>query len=163
MSAAYPKGPLNMEKVLDKIFEKQAAFARIFGESTYNVQFCTDPQRYTWRSHGKREIHMPFHRLQGAYAEAESLLVTALFDRRAFRWERHHVWVVEGQLRRGESNILQRRDFYIEEASWQILYGEGYNLKNDLIRYYLLNAEEMSVMSRRGRWYDIRHSGGEPA
>jgi hypothetical protein len=73
-------------------------------------------------------------------------------------WEKRRVWVVEGMLHRGESNTLPRRIFYIDEASWLILWGEGYDLSGAMVKWYLLDTGANSPPAKQGRWYCLEQN-----
>ena len=88
-----------------------------------------------WRYAGLRDVLIPY---------------VAASDKGVLRWELHHVWIVEGSLRAGESNILALRRFYIEEQSWLILMGEGFARDGTLVNRYML---AMGAPCGRGRWY----------
>ena len=89
--------------------------------------FYGNPSQYDWRFIAKQELlvpynceivpcHIPPDLSQGKFPHPGTI-----------RWERHRVWVVEGSLQPGESNMLTRRRFYIDEDSWLILLGEAYD------------------------------------
>ena len=48
--------------------------------------------------------------------------------------EKHGVWVVEGTLRRRESNVLERRCLYPDDDPWLILMGDGYDRAGTLVK-----------------------------
>lgn len=74
---------------------------------------CSDPAQYDWRCIGKQDMLVPYNCIVS----------------RPLRWINQEVWVLEGVLRRGESNIAQRRLFYINEASWLVALGESYDIE----------------------------------
>ena len=90
-----------------------------------NQSFCTDPSQYEWKYIDKKFVVVPFkHAIPDNDTKPTDVVHANLQDANT-RWEKHLAWVVEGSLRRGESNILSRRMFYLAETTWQILYGEG--------------------------------------
>jgi hypothetical protein len=119
------------------------------------LSFCADPDHYSWCHAGKRDMHVPFKYRQVPDEENGRLPPRALFDRNIMRWELHPIWVVDGRIRRGESNVLHRRRFYIEQNNWLILFGEGFDPADNMIKCYLLDARANSPMTVFGRWYRV--------
>ena len=50
------------------------------------------------------------------------------------RWEKHRVWVVEGNLKAGERHIYAKRRFYLDEDSWVALASDQYDARGQLYR-----------------------------
>lgn len=123
-----------------------------------NQSFCSDPSQYEWKYIEKKFVVVPFkHETSDNATKLMDLLHANLQDA-STRWEEHLVWIVEGSLHRGESNILPRRLFYLAETSWQILYGEGFSEENDLISCFMLSRGQAAAASRYGTWYAIPSS-----
>lgn len=49
--------------------------------------------------------------------------------------ERHRVWVVEARLREGQRHVNPRRNYYLDEDSYQILMADHYDANGELWRY----------------------------
>jgi hypothetical protein len=118
-----------------------------------NRSFCIDPGQYEWKYLDKKCVVVPFN-LPSPDNEAESgkALLSNMNDIK-MRWEKHLAWIVEGTLRRGESNILARRLFYLAEDSWLILYGEGFDEGDNFVSCYVLDHGQTSAAIYRGIWY----------
>jgi hypothetical protein len=117
--------------------------------------FCSRPDQYVWIYAGRQDVLVPFdcgpiHSGTGPERAAPAFPAG---DR--LRAEMHHLWIVEGTLRRGESNVLTRRRFYLEDGSWRILLGEGYDITETLVTCYLLHIYGAGEISDRGCWYSI--------
>jgi hypothetical protein len=50
------------------------------------------------------------------------------------RYELHRVWVVEATLKDGARHVYERRTFYLDEDSWQILAVDNYDKRGNLWR-----------------------------
>ena len=48
-------------------------------------------------------------------------------DPEVVRWEKHRVWIIEGDAERGQSPPVQQASFYIDEDSWAGLAAENYD------------------------------------
>ena len=118
-----------------------------------NQSFCTDPGQYEWKYIDKKFVVVPFKHATPDNGSKPTDVVHANLQDANTRWEKHLAWVVEGSLRRGESNILSRRMFYLAETTWQILYGEGFSEEDDMISCYMLSRGQTEITSRLGSWY----------
>jgi hypothetical protein len=56
------------------------------------------------------------------------------------RYEKHRVWVVEANLKRGMRHVYAKRRFYIDEDSWQFVLTESYDGRGALWRVGILNT-----------------------
>lgn len=94
------------------------------------------PDRYNWTLVGKREIYVPYnsYKLHSNQLSYSDILTPKHPNSDHLRYELHRVWVVEGNLKEGESHIYKRRVFYVDEDSWNILLVDIYDKKNNLYR-----------------------------
>lgn len=115
------------------------------------TSFCSNPAEYTWRCLGRQDIMVPYcvGPLQNMCA-----LQSPLSER--LRWEQRDVWMVEGKLHPGESNILARRRFYIDPDSWLILLGEGYDHSGAMSHHYMVVRDAASIAMPQGQWYSTK-------
>ncbi|WP_312959738.1 DUF1329 domain-containing protein [Stutzerimonas nitrititolerans] len=93
------------------------------------------PDRYEWKLVGKREMLMPYnsyavHQQGIAYGE---IVGPRTLNPELLRYELHRVWIVEASLRKGFSHPYDKRRFYIDEDSWQILAVDLFDEDNELI------------------------------
>jgi hypothetical protein len=155
MSTQRENDRLHARRALEDAFARQNAVSPCVSMAGDGFSFCRDPAQYEWGYVGKRDMLVPYN----------CALFDAVTDRKAarsplpamdsIRWEMHQVWIVEGTLYRGESNILQRRRFYIDVDSWLVLLGEGYDLSGQLVMYYVLDSYTNPSKLADGFWYDI--------
>jgi hypothetical protein len=120
-----------------------------------NASACSNPAEYEWRYVGKQEMLVPYNCNIAQLYRAQAPAKSKLPDHAAIRWEKHQVWIVDGILRRGESNILARRRFYLDEDSWLILLGEGYDNSGTMVKSFVLLHGAPPAAGRQGRWYSI--------
>jgi hypothetical protein len=117
--------------------------------------FCNRPDQYVWIYVGRRDVLVPFDYGPAYSGAGQEPVVPAFPSGDRLRVEMRHLWVVEGRLRRGESNVLTRRRFYLEDGSWRILLGEGYDITEALVKCYLLHMYGAGEISDRGCWYSM--------
>ena len=116
-------------------------------------QFCSNPAQYEWQFVERQKMLLPFNSEAGSVVSTAQSAQLVRPDMNALKWSLHHVLVVEGNLLRGESNLLARRRFFIDEASWLILYGEGYDLNKVVTRSFIVDLDQSLSINRHGRWY----------
>jgi hypothetical protein len=154
MNAQSGNDRVRARRALEDAFVRQNALLSCVASPDADLNFCRDPAQYEWRYIEKREMLVPYNCPSRVYVPQDAG-ETKPSGTKAMRWEKHRVWIVEGTLCRGESNVLQRRRFYIEEDSWFVLLGEGYDFSGRLVTHYLLDSYAVSLRSSAGRWYSI--------
>lgn len=120
------------------------------------------PNQYDWTLKGKREIFVPYnaYRLHDADVKPADVIRPRHINQSLARYELHRVWVVEAKRRTGISHIYDRRVFYIDEDSWQILASDEYDDKGNLWR--VSEAHNISYYSEPVFWttmemtYDLK-------
>ncbi len=120
------------------------------------------PNQYDWELKGKREIYVPYnaYRLHDTEVTPEDVIRPRHINQALTRYELHRVWVVEARLRTGISHIYDRRVFYVDEDSWQVLATEEYDKKGNLWR--VSEAHNISFYSEPVFWttmemtYDLK-------
>jgi len=144
-------GPARIPKASDEAYEtlNSAGLGMVICE---NTSACTNPDEYEWRHRGKREMLVPYN---CTAVPLQDLVEASFPDRDAIRWEKHRVWIVEGVLRRGESNVLARRRFYLDEDSWLILLGEGHDIDGTMVKSFVLYHGAAMETGKIGRWYAL--------
>jgi hypothetical protein len=123
--------------------------------NTLDESFCSNPAQYDWKNLGKREIIVPYNCDSAGFVFPRHHTDATPHMSGKIRWEKHRVWVVEGTLHKGESNVLPRRRFYLDEDSWKILMGEGYDDKGKLVKCYMLCCGTIPNAGHKGRWYPV--------
>ena len=120
------------------------------------------PNQYDWELKGKRELFVPYNacKLHGPEIEADDVIRPGHINQQLTRYELHRVWVVEAKRRTGISHIYDRRVFYVDEDSWQILASEEYDAEGNLWR--VSEAHNISYYSEPVFWttmemtYDLK-------
>ncbi len=134
-------------------FEAQGIIMRLSGLDE-NAGFCSNPSQYSWEYVGRKDMIVPYNCVTPE-ACATECHYTKISNNSRLRWKKHNVWIVEGTLQRGESNILARRRFYLDGDTWLILLGEGYNVKGDMLGYYMLCNSSAATTNHRGVWHPM--------
>ncbi|PCM46353.1 DUF1329 domain-containing protein [Marinobacter sp. ANT_B65] len=94
------------------------------------------PNQYDWELKGKRELYVPYnaYKLHDKSVRPDDVIRAGHINQKLARYELHRVWVVEAKRRTGIKHIYDRRVFYIDEDSWQILLSEEYDDAGNLWR-----------------------------
>lgn len=94
------------------------------------------PERYDWTLVGKKELYVPYnsYALHSDKLKYKEILTPLHLNPEHLRYELHRVWVIEAKLKPGMRHIYQRRVFYIDEDSWQILAMDQYDSRDQLWR-----------------------------
>lgn len=122
------------------------------------------PERYNWRllSEEPVEMFIPYnnYRLDSPSIEYSDLLMPGHVNPEHTRWELHRVWKVEATLKEGERHVYERRVFYIDEDSWQIVVADQYDRRGDLWRVslaYMKNYYEVPTnWTALDTYHDLR-------
>ncbi|MBW4933723.1 DUF1329 domain-containing protein [Marinobacter sp. F4206] len=135
------------------------------------------PNQYDWTLKGKRELYVPYNAylLHDQDVQADDVIRPNHINQTLTRYELHRVWVVEAKRRTGIGHIYDRRVFYVDEDSWQILASEEYDEEGNLwrvseahnISYYsepvFWTTMEMTYDLKANRYYVDGLSDGFPA
>ncbi len=90
---------------------------------------------YDWTLVGKQEMIVPYNTYKLTYARNAKSLTTPNFIAPDFvRWEKHRVYVVEGNLKPGATHIYQKRRFYLDEDTWAAVASDQYDTSGQLYR-----------------------------
>lgn len=94
------------------------------------------PDRYNWELVGKKEMYIPYnsYRLASRDLSYNDIIQPGHINPSVTRYELHRVWHVRATLKDGERHIYARRDFYVDEDSWQIAVVDHYDGRGDLWR-----------------------------
>lgn len=110
------------------------------------------PDRYNWRLLHDRPVEMfiPYnsYELDSNKVTYKDLLTRGHINADYQRWELHRVWVVEATLKDGQRHKYNKRVFYIDEDTWQIVVADQYqtNQITNVSLAYLKNFYEVQVM-----------------
>jgi len=151
----HKKTNASVQRLLDAAFEYQRMTDSSSGAFNEDFGLCSDPTQYDWQHIGKQEMLVPYNCAITQSDVSRNVRRAAYLKSQPIRWERHYVWIVEGVLCRGESNILPRRRFYLDDDSWMVLLGEAYDIAGTMVKTYLLDSYIISQARALGRWYDL--------
>lgn len=100
--------------------------------------FNGSPERYDWKIVGKQELFVPYNcnRLLASPHEVVFKNGPAHMNPDLVRWELHRVWVVDGTLKAGKRHVIPHRRFYVDEDTWTILLGDGWDASGKLWKHY---------------------------
>ena len=93
--------------------------------------------RFTYKLLRKREIYIPYHNFKfndSAFGTIDDRLTKFHFAPEYVRFERHRVWVVEGQLAPGKRHAYKKRRWFIDEDSWNPVMSENFDSRENLWR-----------------------------
>jgi len=109
----------------------------VAGTSTYDdaAIWNGSPERYDWTLLGKKEMLVPASSYAFLFEQrVEDLLGEKFLSPDFVRWEKHRVWVVEGNLKAGMRHLYSKRRIYMDEDTWTAVAGETYDGKDNLWR-----------------------------
>ena len=94
------------------------------------------PDRFDWEIVGKKEIFVPYNneRLDDKDLKYGEILHAKHINPEYTRYELHRVWVIRATLKPEWRHIYSKREFYIDEDSWQVLIADQYDKKGELWR-----------------------------
>lgn len=110
------------------------------------------PNQYDWTLKGKRELFVPYnaYKLHDSGVKPDDVIRARHINQSLTRYELHRVWVVEAKRRTGIGHIYDRRVFYLDEDSWQIVASEEYDQERKLWR--VSEAHNISYYSEPVFW-----------
>ena len=109
----------------------------VAGTSTYDDSFIYNgsPERFDWKLIGKKEMIVPASNWDFVFkAKIQDVLGPKFLDPEIMRYEKHRVWIVEGNLKEGQRHLYSKRRFYMMEDSWTAVTGETYDARGNLWR-----------------------------
>ena len=107
--------------------------------------------RYTIKLLGKREILVPYnsYALYDDDLEYDDIITRGHPEQAHARYEKHRVWVIEANVREGESHLYKKRVFYLDEDSWIVLAQDIYDQRGEFWRFaesHSINFAQVPVM-----------------
>jgi hypothetical protein len=108
------------------------------------------PDRYDWKLIGKKEMYIPYnsYKLHSDKVKYDDIVKAGHLNPELVRWELHRVWHVQATLKDGVRHIYKKREFFIDEDSWQIGVTDIYDDAGNLWRVgnaYALNYYDIPV------------------
>lgn len=113
------------------------------------------PDRYNWELHGKKEMYISYNnfRLDSPELKYKDILHAGHINQDLPRYELHRVWHVTATLKEGERHIYAKRDFYIDEDTWQAAVIDHYDGRGNLWR--VAEAHAMQYFAEQVPWYAV--------
>lgn len=113
------------------------------------------PDRYEWSLQGKKEIYIPYnsYKLDSPKLKYSDILKAGHINQDLTRYELHRVWHVVATLKPGERHIYSKRDFYIDEDTWQAAEIDHYDGRGNLWR--VAEAHSQFYYNMQVPWYTL--------
>ncbi|WP_271103961.1 DUF1329 domain-containing protein [Pseudomonas tohonis] len=113
------------------------------------------PDRYDWKLEGKKEIYIPYnsYRLDSPKLKYADIIKAGHINQDLTRYELHRVWHVVATLKAGERHIYAKRDFYIDEDTWQAAAIDHYDGRGTLWR--VAEAHSEYYYDKQVPWYAV--------
>ncbi|MES2820402.1 MAG: DUF1329 domain-containing protein [Pseudomonadota bacterium] len=113
------------------------------------------PDRYEWTLNGKKEIFIPYnsYRLDSPALKYVDIIKAGHINQDLTRYELHRVWHVTATLKPGQRHIYAKRDFYIDEDSWQAAQIDHYDGRGALWR--VAEAHALYYYNQQVPWYAV--------
>ncbi|PPC76846.1 DUF1329 domain-containing protein [Pokkaliibacter plantistimulans] len=94
------------------------------------------PDRYDWKLIGKKEMYIPYNsfKLASRSLKYDDIVKPGHLNTDLPRYELHRVWVVEATLKPSERHIYAKREFFIDEDTWQAAVVDHYDGRDQLWR-----------------------------
>jgi hypothetical protein len=113
------------------------------------------PDRYEWKLNGKKEIYIPYnsYKLDSPTLKYADIVKTGHINQDLTRYELHRVWHVTATLKAGERHIYAKRDFYLDEDTWQAATIDHYDGRGTLWR--VAEAHSQYYYNKQVPWYTL--------
>ena len=113
------------------------------------------PDRYDWQLLGKKEIYIPYnsYRIDSPKLKYADIVKPGHLNPDLTRYELHRVWHVTATLKPGERHIYAKRDFYIDEDTWQAAAIDHYDGRGTLWR--VAEAHAQYYYDKQVPWYAV--------
>lgn len=113
------------------------------------------PDRYNWKLMGKQEMYIPYnsYKLTDRNLTYDQIVKAGHINQQLTRYELHRVWHVRATLKEGQRHIYARRDFFIDEDSWQAAVIDHYDGRGELWR--VAEAHAMFFYDHKVPWYAL--------
>lgn len=113
------------------------------------------PDRYEWKLNGKKEMYISYnnYELDSPKLKYDEIIKAGHINQDLTRYELHRVWHVTATLKTGERHIYAKRDFYIDEDTWQAAVIDHYDGRGNLWR--VAEAHSMHYFDKQVPWYAL--------
>ncbi|MBV4477269.1 DUF1329 domain-containing protein [Pseudomonas sp. B2M1-30] len=113
------------------------------------------PDRYDWKLEGKKEMYIASdsYKLDDPKLKYADILKAGHINQDLTRYELRRVWHVVATLKEGQRHIYAKRDFYIDEDTWQAAVIDHYDGRNQLWR--VAEAHSQDYYNVQVPWYTL--------
>jgi hypothetical protein len=113
------------------------------------------PDRYDWKLEGKKEMYIASdsYKLDSPQLKYADIIKAGHINQDLTRYELRRVWHVVATLKEGQRHIYAKRDFYIDEDTWQAAVIDHYDGRNQLWR--VAEAHAQNYYNVEVPWYTL--------
>ncbi|WP_077044951.1 DUF1329 domain-containing protein [Pseudomonas sp. KK4] len=113
------------------------------------------PDRYDWKLEGKKEMYIASdsYKLDDPNLKYADIIKAGHINQDLARYELRRVWHVVATLKEGQRHIYAKRDFYIDEDTWQAAVIDHYDGRGQLWRVAEAHAED--YYDKQVPWYAL--------
>jgi hypothetical protein len=113
------------------------------------------PDRYDWKLEGKKEMYIASdaYKLDDPNLKYTDIIKAGHINQDLARYELRRVWHVVATLKEGQRHIYAKRDFYIDEDTWQAAVIDHYDGRGQLWRVGEAHAE--NYYDKQVPWYAL--------
>ena len=113
------------------------------------------PDRYDWKLEGKKEMYIASdsYKLDSPNLKYDDIIKAGHINQDLARYELRRVWHIVATLKEGQRHIYAKRDFYIDEDTWQAAVIDHYDGRNQLWR--VAEAHAQDYYNVQVPWYTL--------
>ena len=113
------------------------------------------PDRYDWKLEGKMEMFtaQDSYKLDSPSLKYADIIKAGHINQDLARYELRRVWHVVATLKSGQRHIYAKRDFYIDEDTWQAAVIDHYDGRGQLWR--VAEAHAQNYYDKQVPWYAL--------
>ena len=113
------------------------------------------PDRYDWKLEGKKELYIASNafKLDDPKLKYTDIIKAGHINQDLSRYELRRVWHVVATLKPGQRHIYAKRDFYIDEDTWQAAVIDQYDGRGQLWR--VSEAHSQPYYNKEVPWYTL--------
>ncbi|CAI8927450.1 DUF1329 domain-containing protein [Pseudomonas koreensis] len=113
------------------------------------------PDRYDWKLEGKKEMYIASnsYKIDSPTLKYADIIKAGHINQDLTRYELRRVWHVVATLKPGQRHIYAKRDFYIDEDTWQAAVIDHYDGRGQLWRVAEAHAED--YYDKQVPWYAL--------
>ncbi|WP_258911533.1 DUF1329 domain-containing protein [Pseudomonas putida] len=113
------------------------------------------PDRYDWKLEGKKELYIASNafKLDDPKLKYADIIKAGHINQDLSRYELRRVWHVVATLKPGQRHIYAKRDFYIDEDTWQAAVIDQYDGRGQLWR--VSEAHSQPYYNNEVPWYTL--------